>query len=178
MFKRRTGRQAEGDLEADESGQEWSLPDMEAARPSDADVWQEGAFRYEEPEIHPAGVFTAELVASRDGDGARATWIFRTVGEPVGQLGASGRLAYVTGTVCRPSNDLFRLLLALGAIPVQAGEGLGGSADARASIRQAVESLDPDDLVGRRCRIEVEHVRDEVGDVAARVKSVAPMGQR
>jgi len=179
MFKLPFGRRTEGADAAEPRDAEeiWELPDMESVSQSESISPQSAsAFGYDDTQIHPEGVFTAELIGWRPLDGQRAVWRFRSIAENGTEPLPRDPLPFVTGTVCRPDNHLGRLAAALRIVP-----GIETPADLqkpeiRTAIRDAIASLEPDTLQGRQCRIEVEHVRDDVGDATARIKSVAPMG--
>jgi hypothetical protein len=182
VFKSLFGGQA-GDVrdvdggEAREDGAIWALPDMEAVAAPETreEPRQRLPFVYEDARVHPAGVFTAELVGWQPVDGRRAQWRFLVVAANDFQEQERVPLVYHTGAVCRPGNNLYCLLAAVGAAPGLAGpEGAGPAA--RADARGAVENLEPEALLGRRCRIRVEHARDELGDVTAAITAVAPIG--
>jgi len=179
MFKLPFGRRADGPgaTEPHEAGEIWELPDMEAVSHSESVSPPAGsAFDYDDTLIHPEGVFTAELVGWRPLDGQRAVWRFRSVPPSDAEPLPREPLPFVTGTVCRPDNHLSRLAAALRIVPgIETPDDLQ-KPEIRAAIRDAIASLEPDALRGRQCRIEVEHVRDDVGDASARIKSVAPMG--
>lgn len=180
MFRLPFGRREEADeSDAVYTGDEaWSLPDMEAVEYSEIrqDSRETPSFRYEEGAVQPAGVFTAELVGCEPLDARRAQWKFRIVPDDDVHDWRPGTLPFVTSTVCRPDNHLFRLVVALG-IP----EGVRGREDLedpaiREQLRERCRTLAAGDLLGRRCRVEVEHLRDDLGDTEARIKSVAPLG--
>ena len=179
MFKLRGSRPAGGeDASLRESDEMWPLPDMEAVESSEIGGEHHAAasFLYEEVEPHPAGIFTAELTGWRPLEGHRAAWSFRVVPQDDVNSAPAGQVAFVTGTVCRPDNHLYRLLTAVGLAPDAHSREELLAPDARRAIRDSVKGLHPETLVGRRCRIEVEHVRDDLGDVTARVTTVAPIG--
>ncbi|MCC2672421.1 MAG: hypothetical protein K0Q72_4893 [Armatimonadetes bacterium] len=180
MFRLPFGRRAEGpdtDALRDDEGI-WSLPDMEAAPDSDPHSQRDlPSFRYEEHAAHPEGVFTAELAGWRPLDSQRAVWQFRVVRMNDYEPWSPELLPFVTSTTYRPDNNLGRLASALGLVSGVATPEDLQRPEARSAVRGAITALDPDQLIGRQCRIVVEHLRDEVGDVAARVKTVAPLGQ-
>lgn len=175
LFNRQTAPL--GSPEMGSASDEWSLPDMEAVSDSEGlPAPHAASFHYEDTEVHPAGVFTAELIGWRSLDGHRALWRFRAVPSSDFEDWKPETLSFVTGTTCRPDNHLGQVLVALGLVPeVQNPEDLG-KPEARAQLRAALDSLDPDDLRGRRCRIQVEHVADELGDVSARIRRLTPPG--
>lgn len=157
--------------------EEWSLPDMECVQDSDVEpAHRATSFQYEDSEIHPAGVFTAELIGWRALDGCRALWRFRAIPASDFEAWKPEPLPFVTGTTCRPDNHLGQVLVALGVVPgVQGAEDLDRP-EIRAQMRAALETLDPDDLLGRPCRIQVEHVRDDLGDLSPRIRRLTPPG--
>lgn len=133
------------------------------------------AFGYDDTQIHPEGSFIAELIGWRPLDGQRAVWSFRSLPGTSQAPLSREPLRWITGTVCRPDNHLSRLVLALRIVSgVQTPDDLQ-QPSSRQAIQEALAALEPETLIGRRCRIEVEHVRDEVGDPMARIKSVAPL---
>lgn len=153
----------------------WALPDMEAAPPwPPAAPEQRAAFQLEDAEIHPAGWFEAELAAWRPLPNDRVAWGFRFTRE--GAAPRASMLELVTGSAYRRDNHLARLLAALGAVArLEASEW--ERSETRAVLERTLSQLEPNRLVGGRCRIEVEHARDELGNVTARVNDVAPLGQ-
>ena len=179
MFRLPFGRKGavDGDpVHVDEDS--WSLPDMEAVEYTEirSDMREAPSFHYEEGAVQPAGVFTAELVDWSSLDAHRTLWKFRIVPEDDVHYWKPGTLPFVTSTVCRPDNHLFQLMVALNVVDgIRTREDLN-DAEIRAQLRERCEALAPNDLVGRRCRIEVEHLRDDLGDTEARIKSVAPLG--
>jgi hypothetical protein len=151
---------------------------MEAAPDSDRDPLPDTpAFHYEEQEIHPEGVFTAELAGWRPLDSQRAVWRFRVVRTNELEPWSPELLPFVTSTTYRPDNNLGRLASALGLVPGVVGPEDLQRPEARSAVRGAIAAFEPDQLIGRQCRIVVEQVRDEVGDVHAHVKTVAPLGR-
>ena len=177
MFKLPFGRRAE-DAELRDEEEIWSLPDMEAAPDSDSHPLPDTpAFHYEEHEAHPEGVFTAELVGWRPLDSHRAVWRFRVVRTNELEPWNPELLPYVTSTTYRADNNLGRLASALGLVPGVAGLEDHQQPEARSAVRGAIAAFEPDQLLGRQCRIVVGHVRDEVGDVHAKVETVAPIGR-
>ena len=155
-----------------EQGEEfWALADMECVQDPEARDERDSvpSFSYEDAKVHPAGEFTAQLVGWRALDTQHAVWTFRSDRQETPPLA----IPYVTGRVCRPDNNLCRLMAALGAAP---DAGTGGDLSAfRAAMVEAAKALDPDSLVGKRCRIQVEHTRDDLGDVTAHIRTVAPL---
>lgn len=177
MFRLPFGRRGEVAATSDfaDADEIWELPDMEAAGFSEAPSLSAPAFGYEDAAIHPAGLFTAELVAWRPLDGRRAVWLFRSLSEPGAEPLPYEPLPFLTGTICRPDNHLSRLALALQIVSgIRSPEDLQRAAS-RPAIEEALANLEPDSLRGRRCRIEVEHVRDDVGDTVSRIKAVHPL---
>jgi hypothetical protein len=155
----------------------WALPDMEAAPPSPmaAVPEQRAAFQFEDQEIHPAGSFEAELSSWRLLPNDRVAWGFQVTSDSPRQRGAAP-LELVTGATYRQDNHLARLLTALGAVAPREAAELD-RAETRSELERTLSQLVPDSLIGRRCRIEVSHTRDELGNVAAQVSNVAPLGQ-
>lgn len=152
----------------------WPLPDMEVAPPSPAIPAAPAApFHFEQSEVHPQGSFPAELATWRKLPGGRVGWGFLT--EPAGAptRPRSGLQEFVTGTTYRADNNLCHLLSALGCLPP--AEADAASPQAQAELEATLSQLNPDALIGRRCCIDVEHVRDELGNVTARVAGVAPL---
>lgn len=181
MWKPLFGRKSPHAVEDDERDVDysWSLPDMEAA-PHGHDATPASrhapSFQYDEADPYPAGAYTAELVGWRPLDEHRVAWGFRVIPDDDAQPANREPLAYFTGTVYRPDNHLSWLMAALGVVPeVRSAEDLS-RAELRPVLREAVRTLDADTLLGRRCRIRVEHVRDDLGNVEARVAHVAPAG--
>lgn len=173
----RRGEEVNGDPIHD-GDEMWSLPDMEAVEYTEirSGAQETPSFRYEEGAVHPAGVFTAELVAWTPLDTSRAQWKFRVVPEDDVHDWPPGTLPFVTSTVCRPDNHLYHMMVALGVVDgIRSRQDLENPA-LREELRERCRTLSPDDLVGRRCRVEVEHLRDDLGDTEARIKSVAPVG--
>lgn len=176
MFRLPFGRRGETGGDPTDSD-EWALPDMECVeytevRPDHRDA----AFDYEDPAVQPAGVFTAELVGWSPMDQRRAQWRFRVVPDSDVQGWSPATLSFVTSTVCRPDNHLFHLMAALGMV-----EGLHRPEDlqspaVREQLRERCRELSAAELLGRRCRVEIEHVRDELGDVEPRIRRIAPLG--
>jgi hypothetical protein len=176
MFRLPFGRRGEVAATSDlaDADEIWELPDMEPAGASDGSSLNAPAFGYEDAPIHPAGLFTAEFVAWRPLDG-RAAWLFRSLSEPGAEPLPYPPLPFLTGTVCRPDNHLSRLALALQIVSgIRSPEDLQRAAS-RLALEEALATLEPDSLRGRRCRIEVEHVRDDVGDTSARIRDVHPL---
>jgi len=178
MLKRLFSKRVSADEAEELWHTQWPLADMESVEAPEEQVEarRAPAFFYEDTQVHAAGVFTAELAGWRSLDPRKALWTFRTVAENDFEELYTEPLQYVTGVVCRPDNNLYRLVVAMGLAPeIREPADLLKTAS-RAAVRQAVRSMQPDEFLGRRCRIEVEHVRDETGDVTARIKSIAPMG--
>lgn len=178
MFKLFKGQPTAGDTpEVGDPADMWPLPDMEAVQETDpVHSPQPPPFHYEEAEVHPAGVFTAELVDWRPTDGQRAIWRFRAIPSSDYDDWTPHPLSFVTGTTCRPDNHLGQLLVAMGLVAeVRAPEDLDRP-ETRAALRERLRDLDPDELVGRQCRMLVEHVRDELGDLTARIRRLTPAG--
>lgn len=175
LFNRQTAPL--GSPDPGNASDEWSLPDMECVQDFEPEPAPPSAsFHYDDAEIHPSGVFTAELIDWRALDGHRALWRFRAVPASDFEDWKPELLSFVTGTICRPDNHLGQVLVALGLVPdIRSPDDLGHP-DARAQLRSALDTLDPDDLRGRRCRIQVEHVRDDLGDVSARIRRLTPPG--
>jgi hypothetical protein len=152
----------------------WPLPDMEPPPPPNPVVEERPAsFQFEELEVHPRGTFPAELTEWRPLPGQRAAWTFETLpdGTPGGR---PRRLEFVTGTVFRSDNNLCRLLTALRSL--EPADCSAADTDAgRAALAARLSMLEPDSLLGRRCLVEVEHSRDDLGNVTARIHSVAPL---
>ncbi len=178
MFKLFKGQPAAGETpEVGDPADMWPLPDMECVQEGDAlHPHQPPPFHYEEAEVHPAGVFTAELVEWRPIEGQRAVWHFRAIPSSDYDDWTPQALGFVTGTTCRPDNHLGQLLVAMGVVTdVRNPEDLDRP-ECRAALRTALRDLDPDDLIGRRCRMLVEHVRDDLGDLTARIRRLTPAG--
>ena len=174
----RKGGAADGDPVHGGGGGDEVWPDMEAMEYTE--IRPEGreapSFHYEEGAVQPAGVFTAELVGWSPVDAQRTLWKFRIVPEDDVHYWKPGILPFVTSTVCRPDNHLYQLVVALNVVEgIRSREDLSDP-DTRTQLRDRCEALVPMDLIGRRCRIEVEHLRDDLGDTEARIKSVAPLG--
>lgn len=162
------GRKSAEAQDASDGEPIWALPDMECVESPEISTARGSGvgYQYEEPDLHPAGTFTAELTGHRRLEGQRVAWRFRTV--PANELDGARypTLDFVTGTVCRPDNNLSQLLTALGLVPTSGAEP--------AAARDALGMLDTGAAEGRQCRIRVEHVRDELGDVTARITGVMP----
>jgi hypothetical protein len=152
------------------------LPDMDAAEyleaPERPDFGRSPRFQYESAPLHPAGTFTAELVGWHQIEGDRVRWLFETRPDNDESGARPHRLEWVTGTVLRPENNLCWVLAALGVLPAaQCGAGADPAA-----VREAVAALNPDELLGRQCRIQVGHVRDDLGNTTARIETIAARG--
>ena len=174
FFSRGETRDSGG--EAREREEMWELPDMEVAPLSTQEPRKPKlvpAFEYEEQELPPAGSFTAELAGWTPLDARRIAWRFVEVAG--GEARVEGPFVeFVTGTVLRPDNHLCRLVAALGLAPSACSGDHPRTPEALDDLRRAAAALQPDLLVGRRCRLEVEHFEDELGNISARVARIGP----
>lgn len=154
---------------------------MEAARPDED--WDRShpphhkpCFHCEETDVPPTGDFLAELAGWRFTSSHHILWNFRLHPEGDSPGPKQSMLEFETGTVYRPGNHLFQLFEALGGVEESPDHAILALPPTDPSVREVVEALDPGELIGRRCRVRVEHVQDEVGDVTARITSVASPG--
>jgi hypothetical protein len=155
----------------------WHLPDMEAGHPEDfqpAERARVQRFRYEDGKAPPVGEYLSELIGWQTLDAQRVAWRFQLL-EESGAVGeAPGAVLEIrSGVVCRPGNHLHQLLRALGGSEC-APLDLGAASPAE-DARDVVNALDPDTLLHRRCRLQIEHVRDDLGDVQARIAALLPL---
>lgn len=179
MFKPLFGRrQSQGDVKDRwEPEEEFALADMEVGEAPEGgrSRFREPTFQYEEVHLHPAGIFTAALVDCRLTERDRVVWTFQTLPENEAQPGPWPHLGYVTGTMYHPENKLCRLMGALGV--VDGAECCSGAHHPdRRAVREAVTNLDPDDVIGKQCRIRVEHVRDDLGNITPQITDVGAPG--
>ena len=177
MFRLPFGRSV-AEPESAASEEIWDLPDMAAVDTAEARHEHHGAahFVFEDAPLHASGTFTAELAGWRPLDDHRVAWMFRSVPDSDAGDAQPAALPLLTGTTCRPDNHLCRVLVALELLPEAHSCDDLGDAAVRGAMREAVRHLNPDRLIGRRCRIRVEHYRDELGDVTARITRIAPVG--
>ncbi len=155
----------------------WHLPDMEAGHPEDMERPEERVrrqrFHYEEGKTPPAGEHRAELVAWHPLDSHRIVWRFQLVAEEGTGEPAGAALEIRSGVVCREGNHLHQILRALAGREC-APLALDAAPASRDAARDAVNAVDPDTLLHRRCRLQVEHVRDDLGDTHARITAILP----
>jgi hypothetical protein len=123
-------------------------------------------FHYEDAHPLPEGAYEAELVGWRKAHSHRVCWKFHPA-DPAHALPPGHKLEYETGMGCRPDNHLCHLFQSLGVLDAALAEP--------DSCERLLDDLEPEDLIGRRCVIEVEHARDDLGDVHPRVRDVRPL---
>ena len=114
--------------------------------------------------LHPQGVFSAKVNAVTDAESLNPDWLpqfrFDLETEATDEQGNSMTLVHYVSQKLTEQNKLGRLLNAFGF-------------DIRAMANG--QEFDTDDLVGRSCRIVVEHQQRNDGSTRAKVTSVMPV---
>lgn len=114
--------------------------------------------------LHPQGMFSARVTAVTDAESLNPDWLpqfrFDFETEATDELGNPMTIAHYVTQKLTEQNKLGRLLDAFGF-------------DIRAMANG--QEFDTDDLVGRSCRIVVEHQQRNDGSTRAKVTSVMPV---